>query len=92
MGIQVSVNFFLGVCLPYMRSLIRKIRNGLGPYSYPRYVRVFSATPTHPTISQLPDMNAKSFTVEILKKAMLDTLAALNQLADEAGITEVVWR
>ena len=39
--------------------------------------------------SQLPDAKAKSFTHQTLQRAMLDTIAALNNYADLAGITEV---
>ncbi len=38
---------------------------------------------------QLPDPNARTFTVPTLRKAMLDTIATLNKYAEEAGITEV---
>lgn len=40
-------------------------------------------------LSKLPDVHAKNFTPEILRKAMLETIAHLNKLAREAGITEV---
>ncbi|KAJ8595922.1 N-terminal nucleophile aminohydrolase [Rhizopogon salebrosus TDB-379] len=39
-------------------------------------------------LSKLPDPKAKSFTTRTLQRAMLDTIAALNQYAEEAGITE----
>ncbi|KAJ7071076.1 N-terminal nucleophile aminohydrolase [Mycena amicta] len=39
-------------------------------------------------LSKLPDANAHVFTPEILRRAMLDTIAALNSYAEEAGITE----
>jgi len=39
--------------------------------------------------AQLPDPNAKSFTPDILKKAMLETISTLNIFAEEAQITEV---
>lgn len=38
---------------------------------------------------QLPDPNAKSFTPHILKTAMMDAIASINELQDAAGITEV---
>jgi glutamine amidotransferase len=38
---------------------------------------------------QLPDPKAKSFTTRTLQRAMLDTIATLNQYAEEAAITEV---
>lgn len=38
---------------------------------------------------QLPDPNAQTFTTTCLRQAMLDTIAALNKLAEEEGITEV---
>lgn len=38
---------------------------------------------------QLPDPSAKSFTPDILKKAMLETISSLNVFAEEAHITEV---
>jgi glutamine amidotransferase len=41
--------------------------------------------------AQLPDPKAKSFTTRILQQAMLDTIATLNQYAEDAGITEVMW-
>ncbi|PPR05713.1 hypothetical protein CVT26_008954 [Gymnopilus dilepis] len=39
-------------------------------------------------LSKLPDCNAKSFTPEILRKAMSDTIATLNSYAEEFNITE----
>ncbi|KII93759.1 hypothetical protein PLICRDRAFT_35984 [Plicaturopsis crispa FD-325 SS-3] len=39
-------------------------------------------------ISKLPDPNAQTFTPHVLKQAMLDTIASLNDFADQAGITE----
>ncbi|KAI0815033.1 nucleophile aminohydrolase [Irpex lacteus] len=39
-------------------------------------------------LSKLPDYNAKSFSPDTLRKAMQDTIAHLNEMADEAGITE----
>lgn len=39
-------------------------------------------------LSKLPDANAHSFTTNTLKQAMLDTIAHLNALAEEAGIEE----
>ncbi|KAI6162151.1 N-terminal nucleophile aminohydrolase [Pisolithus thermaeus] len=39
-------------------------------------------------LSKLPNPHAKSFTSKILQQAMLDTIAALNSYAEEAGITE----
>ncbi|KAJ7169837.1 N-terminal nucleophile aminohydrolase [Mycena filopes] len=39
-------------------------------------------------LSKLPDPNAKTFTPDILRRAMLDTIAALNGFADDAGVTE----
>jgi len=39
-------------------------------------------------LSKLPDPKAKSFTTRTLQRAMLDTIATLNQYAEEAGITE----
>lgn len=39
---------------------------------------------------QLPDCNARTFTSEILRKAMSDTIASLNKYAEEFGITEVL--
>lgn len=41
------------------------------------------------SFDQLPNPSAKSFTPDILKKAMLDTISTLNVLAEEAHITEV---
>lgn len=38
---------------------------------------------------KLPDPDAKAFTHDILRRAMLEAIEMLNQLADEAGITEV---
>ena len=38
---------------------------------------------------QLRNPDAKSFTSEILRKAMLETIADLNSMTDEVGITEV---
>jgi predicted glutamine amidotransferase len=40
-------------------------------------------------LSKLPDAKAKTFTTDVLRKAMFDTIAHLNDLADKAGITEV---
>ncbi|KAI0032735.1 N-terminal nucleophile aminohydrolase [Vararia minispora EC-137] len=39
-------------------------------------------------LSKLPDANASSFTHLQLQKAMLDTIATLNQLAEDAEITQ----
>nr|GAT57589.1 predicted protein [Mycena chlorophos] len=39
-------------------------------------------------LSKLPDADARVFTPEILRKAMLDTIAALNSYADAVNITE----
>lgn len=39
-------------------------------------------------LSKLQDPDAKSFTSEILRKAMLETIADINSMTDEAGITE----
>ena len=39
--------------------------------------------------SQLPDAKAKSFTHQTLQRAMLDTIATLNNYADLAGTIEV---
>jgi len=39
-------------------------------------------------LSKLPDANAKSFTPHILKNAMMETIASINKLQEEAGITE----
>jgi predicted glutamine amidotransferase len=39
-------------------------------------------------LSKLPDASAKSFSTNVLKQAMFDTIAHLNSMADEAGITE----
>ena len=41
------------------------------------------------TCSKLSDAKAKSFTHQTLQRAMLDTIASLNDYADLAGITEV---
>ncbi|KAH7916400.1 N-terminal nucleophile aminohydrolase [Hygrophoropsis aurantiaca] len=39
-------------------------------------------------LAQLPNPNAKCFPPEVLKRAMLDTIATLNTYAEDAGITE----
>ncbi|KAJ7596987.1 N-terminal nucleophile aminohydrolase [Mycena floridula] len=39
-------------------------------------------------LSKLPDPNARAFTQEVLRKAMLETIASLNELAESLGITE----
>ncbi|KAE9392779.1 N-terminal nucleophile aminohydrolase [Gymnopus androsaceus JB14] len=39
-------------------------------------------------LSKLPDPSAKSFTTAILRHAMSETIASLNQYAEEAGVTE----
>lgn len=39
-------------------------------------------------LSKLPDPHAKSFTTKVLQQAVLDTIATLNNYAEEAGITE----
>ncbi|THV07733.1 N-terminal nucleophile aminohydrolase [Dendrothele bispora CBS 962.96] len=39
-------------------------------------------------VSMLPNPDAKSFTTEVLKEAMFKTIARLNELAEEANITE----
>jgi glutamine amidotransferase len=38
---------------------------------------------------QLPDPDATSFSSEVLRRAMLDTISSLNIFAREAGITQV---
>lgn len=40
-------------------------------------------------LSKLPNANATSFSHRELKQAMLDTIATLNKLAKDAGITQV---
>lgn len=39
-------------------------------------------------LSKLPDPNAKSFTFQMLRDAMLSTIATINELHEDAGITE----
>lgn len=39
-------------------------------------------------LSKLPDPNAKTFTPNVLKQAMFDTIASLNSYAEAFGITE----
>ncbi|KAF7347870.1 Phosphoacetylglucosamine mutase [Mycena venus] len=39
-------------------------------------------------ISKLPDPNARTFTPDILRRAMLETIASLNDFAEAAGVTE----
>lgn len=39
---------------------------------------------------QLPDPDARTFTPDVLRRAMLDTIASLNNYAEAAGITEVL--
>ncbi|KAG7099096.1 hypothetical protein E1B28_000970 [Marasmius oreades] len=39
-------------------------------------------------LSKLPDPDAKSFTPDVLKEAMLKTISSLNEFAESAGITE----
>jgi len=39
-------------------------------------------------LSKLSDLNAKEFTSEDLKQAMLDTISSLNVFADAVGVTE----
>ncbi|KAJ7783738.1 nucleophile aminohydrolase [Mycena maculata] len=39
-------------------------------------------------LSKLPDPDARTFTPDILRRAMLDTIASLNDLAEAAGVTE----
>jgi hypothetical protein len=41
------------------------------------------------TMEQLPNMDADTFPLEVLKKAMLDTISSLNTFAEEAGVTRV---
>lgn len=52
-------------------------------------VLAFPPLSAHSCTLQLQDPQAKSFTPEILRKAMLETIASLNILAEEANITEV---
>jgi hypothetical protein len=47
-----------------------------------------SYRPIHAHWVKLPDPDAKSFTPEILKDAMMKTISSLNAFAAEAGITE----
>jgi hypothetical protein len=37
---------------------------------------------------QIPDPNAHVFSPEILRNAVLETIASLNKYAEEAGVTE----
>jgi glutamine amidotransferase len=37
---------------------------------------------------QLPNMDAETFPLEVLKKAMLDTISSLNTFAEEAGVPQ----
>lgn len=39
-------------------------------------------------LSKLQNPDAKSFTPEVLRKAMLETIASINTMTEEAGITE----
>ncbi|CAK5280516.1 unnamed protein product, partial [Mycena citricolor] len=39
-------------------------------------------------LSKLPDANARTFSPDVLRQAMLDTIASFNDLADAAGVTE----
>ncbi|KAJ7293534.1 N-terminal nucleophile aminohydrolase [Mycena rebaudengoi] len=39
-------------------------------------------------LSKLPDPDARTFTPDILRRAMLDTISSFNAFAEEAGITE----
>ncbi|KAJ6621695.1 nucleophile aminohydrolase [Mycena sp. CBHHK59/15] len=39
-------------------------------------------------LSKLPDPDARTFTPEILRRAMLDTISSLNSFAEAAGVTE----
>ncbi|KAJ6519774.1 N-terminal nucleophile aminohydrolase [Mycena sanguinolenta] len=39
-------------------------------------------------LSKLPDPDARTFTPDILRRAMVDTIASLNDFAEAAGITE----
>jgi glutamine amidotransferase len=39
-------------------------------------------------LSKLPDPNARNFTSDILKQAMLETISTLNDFAEETNITE----
>ncbi|KAJ7900299.1 N-terminal nucleophile aminohydrolase [Mycena olivaceomarginata] len=39
-------------------------------------------------LSKLPDPNARTFTPEILRRAMLETIASLNDFAEAVGVTE----
>ena len=38
---------------------------------------------------QLPEASARNFTSNTLKQAMLDTITSLNELAEDAHVTEV---
>lgn len=58
------------------------------PHSMDR-LRVVSPLLAECSSFQLPDRHATDFTHNTLQKAMLDTIAALNKLAAEAGVREV---
>lgn len=70
---------------------IRQILNGLSHFFCPKYVHyafgrlLVLANQS----SQIPDHNARSFSLATLQKAMAATIASLNQYAEEFGITEV---
>ena len=40
----------------------------------------------------MPDPKAKTFTPAVIQRAMLDTIAHINTLLEEEGITEVFCR
>ena len=69
-----------------------QIHNGHLLFSSPRFENRVTRTSTGElTTIQLPDPKARSFTPSVLQKAMLETIAHINALLEEHGITEVSY-
>ena len=70
-----------------------QIRSGLLLYSYRRFVHR-RPSPDEQHVDRTPKLrnpNALSFTHVELQQAVLETIASLNQFAEEAGVGLVRW-
>lgn len=73
-------------------SIFNQTRNGLSRCSCPRSVPsviIWLGTRDLTLEPQLPDPYADSYSPEVLRQAMLDTIAHITLMTEEAGITEV---
>ncbi|KAG6336094.1 hypothetical protein ID866_2991 [Astraeus odoratus] len=74
-------------CHPFVFGKIMFMHNG-GIADFPLIRRKLQSALSDEIFNTLPDPHAKVFTTKILQHAMLDTISALNNYTEEAGITE----